>query len=56
MREEKTREKQYFASNLSITQLFRDFLMKKDIPEGETCPISYSAFRKMWKRKRLHDI
>lgn len=50
---EKTREKQYLSPNLTIAQLFRDFLEKKDIPPGEKSPISYSAFRKIFRTFNL---
>lgn len=45
---ETTQERQFLPSNLSIAQLWRDFLDKKGPHEGEKPPIAYTTFRNIF--------
>ncbi|KAK3736675.1 hypothetical protein QZH41_020402 [Actinostola sp. cb2023] len=51
---EKTRDKQFLASNLTIAQLWREFLINKGLRVGEdAAPVSYSSFRKIFRTFNL---
>ncbi|XP_032228158.2 uncharacterized protein LOC116611750 [Nematostella vectensis] len=44
-----TKEKQYLSSNLSLSQLWRDFLAKKGIGRVDIAPLSFTSFRRIFK-------
>ena len=51
---EKLKDKQFLASNLSIAQLFRDFLSIKGLSQLDgNLPLSYNTFRKIFRGYKL---
>ena len=47
-----TKDKQYLSPTLSLAQLWRDFVKKKDLPP-ERMPLSFSSFRDIFKTFNL---
>lgn len=50
---EKTRDRQFLAPNLSITRLWRQFLLKKGLEVGDELPLCYSSFRNIFRTFNL---
>lgn len=50
---EKTRDTQFLESNLTISQLWRDFLKSKDLSSNDDLPISYWTFRRIFRKFKL---
>lgn len=49
----KTKDKQFLDSSLTIAQLWRDFLESKELSLDDDLPISYSTYRKVFRKFRL---
>lgn len=51
---EKVKDKQFLASDLSIAQVYRDFLDTKGLTQKDRdLPISYNSFRKIFRGYKL---
>ena len=50
---EKTRDTQFLESDLTIAQLWRDFLKSKDVSSNDDLPLSYCTFRRIFRKFKL---